>query len=65
MLLETASPDTSLVVSAHDMHEEAVLAWWMLGLVELPTPCAEKMVAGCVDVHWCRGFCVQFAAFEC
>ncbi len=27
MLLETASPDISLVVSAYGMHEDEVLAW--------------------------------------
>ena len=64
MLLETASPDARLVVSAHGMHEEAVLAWWKLGRLELPTPSAEKLVAGCVDAHCCRGRCVQFAC-EC
>ena len=49
MFLETASPDASLVVSAHGMREEAVLAWWNLSRFELPTPCTEKLVAGCVD----------------
>ena len=42
MLLETASPDASLVVRAHGMHEEAVIAWWKLGRLELPRLCAEK-----------------------
>ena len=36
------SPDASLVVTMHCMHEEAVLAWWTLGRLELPTPCAEQ-----------------------
>ena len=51
MLLETATPDASLIVSAHGIHEEAVLAWWKLGRLELPTACAEKLV----DVHCSLG----------
>ena len=50
-LMDTASPDAILVVSVHCMHEEAVLAWWKLGWLELPMPCTEKLVVGCVDVH--------------
>ena len=55
MLLETATPDASLVVSVHSMHEDAVLASWRLGRLELLTPCADNLAAGCVDVHCCRG----------
>ena len=52
MLLETVSPDASLVVSAHHgMHGEAVLAWGKLGRLGLPTSCAENLAAHCVDVH--------------
>ena len=50
MLLETASPDASMVVSANGMYEEAALARWKLCSLELPTPCPEKLLAGCVDV---------------
>ena len=48
MLLDIVYPDASLVVSANGMHEEEVIAWWKLGRFELPTPCAEKLVAAVV-----------------
>ena len=65
MLLETACPDASLVVSGHGMHEEAILqAGWKLDRLELPTPCAENLVAGCVGVQCCCGYSLHVNAWS-
>ena len=46
MLLETASTDASLVVGVHDMNEEAVLARYTLGRLELPHVVRRKAGGG-------------------